>query len=45
MVHHLFWLHPKTPKRILECPTLIMNDEKSFGGIISPQLREMTKDC
>jgi hypothetical protein len=22
-----------------------MNDEKSFGGIISPQLREMTKDC
>jgi hypothetical protein len=22
-----------------------MNDEKSFGGIISPQLREMTDDC
>jgi hypothetical protein len=45
IVHHLFWLHPKMPKRILECPTWIMNDEKSFGGIISPQLRKMTEDC
>jgi hypothetical protein len=22
-----------------------MNHEKSFGGIISPQLRKMTEDC
>jgi hypothetical protein len=45
MVHHLFWLHPKMRKKILECPTWIMNDEKSFGGIIDPQLRKMTEDC